>query len=349
MPNLRDTLDTISGVDIGGNEFTLQETDIQPYIDNPEIAQMEADVTKARWGGTSIQDPSPSDPQQGVQNVSGPDKSRNIDFSRRGDFENHVFNQLKSENIPDGNPFNFNPNISLNKISKQDLPQLFEDIFRKEVTWQDRHLLDDDQKKFWMSEVKRYRAHIQAGLQNERATAVNQYNQMMNSFDNAAKEQAAAGKLQREKRKQIREAEIKALERKGNRQKDYQTNLALKKELLSDQLELIREYQDAETAGTLTPETTAARLAELDALSKQLSVLNASIQSHEALKPKSKITPVKTTPSKPKSEKNVEGKTVIRGKIPKQGQKKVVRTATHKGNKVLIYSDGSKAYADEVE
>lgn len=350
MPTLRSTLNTISGVDVGGNEFTLQDTDVQPYIDNPEIAQMEADVTKARYGGSSIQDPSPSDPMQ-ASNVSGPGAAqpRNIDFSRRGEFENHVFNQLKTENMPDGNPFKFNPTAGLNAISKKDLPDLFARVFQNQVTWQDRHLLDDDQKKYWMSEVKGYRAHVKNGLDAERSQAINSYNQMMNSFDNAAKEQAVAGKLERDKRKQIREAKIKALERKGNRQKDYQADLALEKELLTEERELIQEFLDAETAGTLTPETTAARLAELRAIKKQRQHLATQISSYEVPKPQSDVTPVKATPGKPKPKKDAEGKTIIRRKIPKQEKRTLVRTATHKGNKVNIYSDGSRAYADEVE
>ena len=335
MANLRQTLDTISGVDVGGNDFTLQETDVQPYIDNPEIAQMEADIAKARYGGSSIQDPSPSDPSQGVEPIGvyegqapGQPKpvgtaAKPVDFSRRGDFEFHVFNQLKTENMPDGNPFNFDPNAQLNKISKQDLPQLFERSFAGEVSWQDRHLLDDDQKKYWMSEVKRYRAHVETGLKGERAQAIDSYNQMMNSFDNAAKEQAAKNKQQRENRKQIYEAKIEALERSNKRQEKHQSQVSRKRELLTEQRELMAEYQDAETAGTLTPEISQARLAEIQAISDELKIINADLKTFQMPNPRSGVTKVeaKVNPKKREvePEKDADGKTIVRKKIPAQG------------------------------
>jgi len=370
MANLRQTLNTISGVDIGGNEFTLTDTDVQPYIDNPGMEQMEAEVTKARYGGSSIHDPSPSNPMQGqASNVSGPatDQPRKVDFSRRGEFENHVFKQLKTENMPDGNPFNFNPNATLNKISKQDLPELFGNVFRGEVSWQDRHLLDDDQKKFWMNEVKRYRAHVETGLKSEREAAINSYNQMMNSFDNAAKEQAAADKLEREKKKAIMEASLKAQERAKGWQDDYQKALSEHAKLLTQERELIAEYLDAETAGTLTPERIDARLAELSAVKKQREYLSNEIKSREVPKPKGEATPVqaKVNPKKREvePEKDADGKTIVRKKISGQAttvakkttkKKRIVakgpvKNGPNKGRIKIKYSDGSMAYADEIK
>ena len=84
MPKLREALKQTSGVDIDGNPFTLQETDIQPYIDDPGLAQMEADVTKARYGGSAIQDVAPSMPAAEALPVDAP-RTQAIDFSRRED------------------------------------------------------------------------------------------------------------------------------------------------------------------------------------------------------------------------------------------------------------------------
>lgn len=360
MANLRSTLNTISGTDIGGKEFTLEDTDVQQYIDNPDMAELEAQVTKARYGGSSINDPSPSDPQQ-ASSASGPGvgQPQNVDFSRRGDFEKHVFNQLKNENMPDGNPFNFNPTAGLNQISKEDLPQLFENIFQREVAWDDRHLLDDDQKKFWMTEVKRFRAHVKDALTSERAAAVDQYNQMMNSFDNAAKEQAAAAKLKREKSKHIMEVKGKARERGDKRKKGYQEALSSRTDLLTKERELIAEFLEAETAGTLTPEESTARLAELKSMREERTVIDADIKSQQIPKPKSGITKVKATPgekSPKESETDADGKTIVRKKVPKRdGDKKtvvargVMKKGPNKGRKVVKYSDGSMAYADEIK
>jgi len=349
MPKLREALKQTSGVDTGGNEFTLTETDIQPYIDNPEMAQMEADVSQARYGGTPIQGSELSRDQMLGRDPKFQDPALNAgrppaDLSRRGDFENSVFKQLQSENMPDGNPFNFNTTASLNAISKTDLPELFTSVFQNQVTWQDRHLLDDDQKKFWMSEVKRYRAHLGSSLTAERETAVNAYNQMMNQFDNAAKEQAAAGKLKRQKAKDLSTAMTEASERKSKKQTLEQANLKRRTQLLTDERKLTQAVFEATINNTLTDAESKAFAKELKGMRAERQVIEAELKTKEISKPRSSVTDVSTDTG----EEGSKSPTVVRKKVP-SGQKTIVKTGKYKGRKVVKYSDGSMAYADEIK
>jgi len=345
MPNLRDTLKQTSGVDVGGNEFTLTETDITPYVDNPGMAQMEADVTLARYGGSPIQDkevekvgpwrdtnatgqqPAP----QTASTQGGP-----IDLSRRADFERSVFKQLASETMPDGNPFAFNPTASLNAISKQDLPELFNREFQGQVSWQDRHLLDDDQKKYWTDVVKRYRAHVDQALRAEREAAINSYNQMMNSFDNAAKEQEAIRKRQLEKEKRAMQAATKVDEKQSKREKAFQEALSRRTELLGLETKLVQDYSEREANGTLTEQEANAMVTQLTALRDERKEISKLILKR---KPRAKESPAGTRLVTAHGKKQGAGK----------GGKTVVKTGTYKGRKVVQYSDGSVAYADETK
>ena len=340
MPKLREALQQTSGTDIFGNEFTLEETDIQPYIAEPGIAELEADVTKARYGGSSIQETQTAAGGTVQQTAAGPGKGP-IDLSRRGDFEKAVFGQLKSDLIPDGNPFALNTTAKMNEISKTDLPELFGQIFRGQVTWQDRHLLDDEQKKYWQSEVKRYRAHVKQALDAEKAGAVDMYNQMMNQFDNAQKEQEAIRKRERQQRQDV----AKAVETRG---KTQEAHLRRRSELLGKIRELTTAILDPVKAKGMKETEIKAYTQELQGYRDELKVINAKlgIVAEPKKKGEGEATPVK-------DEKTKEGKkrtkpVVVRGKIPQDtGKRTVVSTGTYKGRKVVKYSDGSIAYADE--
>ena len=360
MPNLRQAKST-SGIDEAGNEFTLHETDIQPYIDNPGLAQAEADITKARYGGAAIQDPTPP-PPPGLEDWRKPGKYLEPgapydkpadgapalpDFSRRTEFEGHVFKQLQSETMPDGNPFAFNPVAGMNAISKQDLPELFARVFQGQVTWQDRHLLDDDEKKYWQAEVKRYRAHLQDSLNAEKKTAIDQYNFMMNQFDNQAKEAEAARKLVADKQ---------AATQKGK--KDKSAVMGQRAKALNDLSVLYQKRSEMGATGKITAEETAIFNAQVKAIKDQIAALN----DEAGIKPQAKP---KKDPNAVTEEKNAEGKTVVRGKISGQAKKKekakpygdwktartevdrgIVKSGPNKGKTVVKYDDGSKVYVD---
>ena len=362
MPNLRQAKST-SGVDRSGNEFTLYETDIQPFIDDPGRAQAEADVTKNRYGGAAIQDPTPA-PPPGLEDGRKPgeyvepgapyDKPADgapqlPDFSRRNEFEGHVFKQLKSETMPSGNPFEFNPIASMNAISKQDLPELFARTFQGQVTWADRHLLDDDEKKYWSAEVKRYRAQLQDSLNAERQTAISQYNQMMNQFDNGAKEAEAARKLVADKQKATQQGK-----------KDTSAVMGQRADAFGELTKLYAEISEASQGVKLDPEQVKAYGDQIKAIKDKIAALNAQA----GIKPQAKP---KKDPNAATEEKNAEGKTIARGKISGQAPDKkkekakphgdwktartevdrgIVKSGPNKGKTVVKYDDGSKVYVD---
>ena len=361
MPNLRQAKST-SGVDRSGNEFTLHETDIQPFIDDPGRAQAEADVTKARYGGAAIQDPTPP-PPPGLEDGRKPgeyvepgapyDKPADgapqlPDFSRRNEFEGHVFKQLKSETMPSGNPFEFNPIASMNAISKQDLPELFARTFQGQVTWADRHLLDDDEKKYWQAEVKRYRAQLQDSLNAERQTAISQYNQMMNQFDNGAKEAEAARKLVAEKQ---------AATQKGK--KDTSAVMGQRADAFGELTKLYAEIAESSQGVKLSDTQMKAYGDQIKAIKQKIAALN----NQAGIKPQAKP---KKDANAATEEKTAEGKTIARGKITgqtppkkKKGEKQgdwkttktevkrgIAKSGPHKGKTVVQYDDGSKVYVD---
>jgi DNA repair exonuclease SbcCD ATPase subunit len=203
--------------------------------------------------------------------------------------------------------------------------------------------LDDEQKKYWMSEVKRYRAHLSTALESEREAAISSYNQMMNQFDNAAKEVEAERIRKRQKMQDFQTAKTKQFERRGKLQKNTQANMKHRTELMTKKRQIIQDIFEAEANQSLTDSEREAFTAELQGIADELQIVNAILNEGKVPKPKSDVTKVEDT-----TQAEGESPKVVRKKMPKAG-KTIVKTAMHKGNKVLIYSDGSKAYADEVE
>jgi hypothetical protein len=197
MARLRPSLDATfyPGTGLPPEEVKLQPTDITPYVQIPELAQMEADVTKARYGGKAIQDiETPGAPSESQVPFQKPDQTQPVrKFEDRAGFEQSVFKTLG------GNPFEINVAQEVDRASKEDLPGLFDSIFRGRVTWEDRDKLDKQQAAHWANEMKRYRAHLKERISADRQTAITRYNHLMNRFDNEAKEQAAAMKRVKEK------------------------------------------------------------------------------------------------------------------------------------------------------
>lgn len=307
MTKLREALKQTSGTDVGGNEFTLTETDIQPYIDNPDMAQMEADVTQARYGGTPVKGAPPESPQT-AGGKSGPGSP--VDFSRRGAFEGSVFKQLQSESMPNGNPFDFDTTASMNEITKTDMPELFAQVFQGQVTWQDRHLLDDDQKKYWQGEVKAFRAHLKDSLDSEKSEGIDMYNHMMNQFDNAAKEQEALRKRTRQQTQDVAKA-------KASRGKAQAADLKRRTELLTGIRELTVMIMDAQQTGTLSEAEAGAMAAELQGNRDELKAINAKLRGPKKAAPKPKGD-IQTASAE--GEKAPASKTIVRKKMPKQGK-----------------------------
>jgi len=352
---------TVSNVDREGNRMDNPESDVvlqdTVLYDDPEIARLEAETTKDRYGGSTIQDYAQKQEQQ---TAKGPP-----DLSRRGDFENSVFKQHITPNMPDGNPFRLNVVAQTNVISKRDLPDLFERVFQGQVSWQDRHLLDDEQRKFWLEKTKEYRAHVNTGLKAERAAAISSYNQMMNQFDNARKEQQAATAAAESKQKAGKETLRKF-------QKGTQDLTKEKIGLLKDRTKLIQQIYDYErdlpekddlTKKPLTAEEKdliairkESAAAQLDGINARLNTLSAEIKSRTPAKAmeipkitaprlKRKISGPRLTASHGPTAAGKKTAGGVKKKVP-AGQETGVTYGMFNGRKVIRYPDGRKAYVE---
>ena len=371
MAALRKQLASTSGTDAFGNDFTLQETDIQPYIDDPNRAQMEADVTKARYGGTDIYNADEVMLPYSKPDDADPDIT--MDFSRRGDFEKHLLKQLKSDSIPDGNPFAMNVTAKANEIAQQDLPQLFSQVFQGQVLWRDRHLMNDDQKKYWTEEAKRYRAHLDAQLRAEKQTAIDMYNHAMNRFDNQAKEvEASRARVQKRTKEFMAAQDSVRKETVARYDKLASDRNAINKQLMEIMLKH-QEYANMR-GGADSPEAQMvaqqyenlmnekARLdAEINALTKKDApgpegkAAGASPKEPAAgASPKEGPAAEKgEAVSKPKQATyEQDGKTVVRGKAPAQageprGKQIVARKILPDGRKAVEYADGTREIVED--
>lgn len=162
-------------------EVELQPTDITPYLYNPEIAQMEADITKARYGGRAIQDTGPEAPP-----FQKPAETPARDFSDRTRFEQSVFKQIG------GNPFEIDVVQSIDDLTERMEPQLFKQIFGGQLIWEDRERMNPKQMDHWQNELSRFRADLKERVESDKKTKIDVYNNLMKRFDNEAKEQEAA-------------------------------------------------------------------------------------------------------------------------------------------------------------
>ena len=83
------------------------------------------------------------------------------------------------------NPITFDPNEFLAQ-SMQDLPALFNHVFRGKVLWADRDKLSKNEMDFWTNTVKQFRADVWQKAQTKQAQGTKLYNFMMNRFDKEA-------------------------------------------------------------------------------------------------------------------------------------------------------------------
>jgi hypothetical protein len=117
-------------------------------------------------------------PPEGYEDFMSPD------YSNRDKFSEHVFQTIG------GNPFDIDLGEELAKAD-QELPELFEYVFRGQAIWQDRHLLNNQQRAYWEDAVKAYHAHVKEQVESKKQTMTDRYNQMMNMFDNSAQQYKA--------------------------------------------------------------------------------------------------------------------------------------------------------------
>lgn len=82
-----------------------------------------------------------------------------------------------------GNPFTFNVNNELEKATNTQMPQLFDDVFRGQVRYSDRHKMSNKQKSHWQTQLNRWRSYVESDLITQKDAMAFQYNNMMNEFD----------------------------------------------------------------------------------------------------------------------------------------------------------------------
>jgi hypothetical protein len=107
-------------------------------------------------------------------------------FGDRTRFEEHVLKQLGA------NPFMIDPQEIVERTSASFLPQAFNEVFKRQIMWKDRHRMTDEQKQLWQQVVNGWRANYLEAITRKRDQMKEAYNFMMSRFDNARKEKEAA-------------------------------------------------------------------------------------------------------------------------------------------------------------
>lgn len=135
--------------------------------------------------------------ETGVQAIKPPAQFREYftpDYIKRDLFERDVFRQLGI------NPFEIVPESVLEHVNRE-LPNLFDEAFGGSILWQDRGRLTKEQRRAWDEAVTNYRAGAVRFAQAQKASLIDQYNFMMNQFDNAARQYLAEIGRERERQK----------------------------------------------------------------------------------------------------------------------------------------------------
>jgi hypothetical protein len=172
-----DVGEPIPGSGLPADQVQLQPTNIKMLQADPTLGQKEADVLKARYGGetsTEIKSAAPEKPAE----QQGPiyDRQR---------FEQILFQDMG------GNPYEIDPMKEVDRITAEEMPKLFDHIFRGKAIWADRGRLSKKQQDFWQNELRQYRANVHDHIVSDRQTKIGMYQFMMNQFDNQAKEEEA--------------------------------------------------------------------------------------------------------------------------------------------------------------
>lgn len=115
--------------------------------------------------------------------IADPEFDRYItpNYTHRDEFEKHVIDTIGV------NPFMINPSDAIKEADNQ-LPELFNHIFQGKVIWDDRNKLDSKQMSYWNDTVKRFHADMYNKALDHKQQVTEQYNFMMNQFDNQARE-----------------------------------------------------------------------------------------------------------------------------------------------------------------
>lgn len=220
----RDEVILYKGTGRPAEEVELRPTNIRPYMMFPGLARAEQEVALSRYGGSPIQEaaasagqgqgpPQPQDAAGGNEPSPPPYRRDGAEFpagfrierpedvitpQARLAFEQTVFRQIG------GNPYMIDTQREIDRATAEDMPKLFERIFRGQAIWADRHNLSPEQKKVWLDELKRYRAYLKDRIEGERRAKIDSYKWMMSRFDDFQKQAEADLRRRREEMKDAR-------------------------------------------------------------------------------------------------------------------------------------------------
>lgn len=105
-------------------------------------------------------------------------------YRDRDKFSRHAFKVIG------GNPFALDVEAEVAKADEE-LPELFEDIFKGRVIWQDRDKLSKEEATEWNQHVKAFHAHVKDQVISRKKAMTDRYNNMMNMFDNMSEQYKA--------------------------------------------------------------------------------------------------------------------------------------------------------------
>lgn len=226
----RDEVILYKGTGRPAEEVELQPTNIKPYMMFPGLAKAEQEVALARYGGVPIQVPREGDealderrppvqpPAKPGAGEPGPPPYRGGEAEPTGGFrierpedvlspqarlafEQTVFRQIG------GNPYMIDTQREIDRATSEDMPRLFERVFRGQAIWSDRDRLSPEQKKVWLDELKRYRAFLKDRVESEKKAKIDSYKWMMSRFDDFQKMTEADLRRQREHAREVRSGE----------------------------------------------------------------------------------------------------------------------------------------------
>lgn len=161
--------------------------------DNPKIAKIFTDKRTGKLDIEAIKSFEQSRVQEEEAGVE-PDFS----LAGRKSFEDEVYKRVG------GNPFTFNPKSAVDDSSRF-LPDLFNEVFQRQVAWEDRDKLNEEEEGIWQAEQRRFRAEIRNKAIAKNAQSRQMYSAMMDQWDAAA----GRAKLSKEARVALEKAQVK--------------------------------------------------------------------------------------------------------------------------------------------
>jgi len=258
-----DVGEPIKGSGLPAEQVQLRPTDTRMLQADPTLGQKEADIIKARYGGEASPDIKSAAPgkEAPAQQGQGFDRTR---------FEQVLFKDMG------GNPYEIDPMKEVDRVTVEEMPKLFDHVFRGKAIWADRSRLSKKQQDFWQNELRQYRANVHDHVVSDRQTKIGMYQFMMGQFDNQAKEEEAKqrriGGYQEGMLKEKREARLQ--------QRSEQEHAT---KMMGDRRAIVKRQSELMSEGInpATGEMSEAAQVEFMELTNQLKSINTMLGQNE--------------------------------------------------------------------